>query len=105
MHCRGMVGYNYETTESVAVDGHGCWLQGRLNVSNSSVAQSIWKLVDHHYCPIDWQLDFKSGRWTEATWASRLQYGHLLGVDVKIPWELSRMQHLPQMVYESLQVG
>ena len=99
MHCRGMVGYNYETTESVAVDGHGCWLQGRLNVSNLSVAQSIWKLVDHHYCPIDWQLDFKSGyRWTEATWASRLQYGHLLGVDVKIPWELSRMQHLPQMV-------
>lgn len=98
MHCRGMVGYNYDMAKSVEVDGQGYWLEGRLNASNLPVAQRIWQRVDPYYVPIDWQLDFKSGyRWSEATWAARLRYGHLPGVDVKVPWELSRMQHLPQM--------
>ncbi|HUE95341.1 MAG TPA: heparinase II/III family protein, partial [Longimicrobiaceae bacterium] len=47
------------------------------------------------YDPIDWQVDFKSGyRWSERSWSADLRYGHLDGVDVKVPWELSRFQHL-----------
>ena len=47
------------------------------------------------YDPIDWHLDFKSGyRWESDKWYKRIVYGNLLGVDVKIPWELSRFQHL-----------
>ena len=56
--------------------------------------------------PIDWQLDFKSGyRWSEKIWASRLSYSHLPGVDVKVPWELSRMQHLPQLALRASILG
>jgi hypothetical protein len=52
--------------------------------------------VDHNYTPIDWQLDFKSGfRWSENTWYLDIPFGHKPGVDIKVPWELARMQHLP----------
>lgn len=106
MHCRGMAGYRYDMADLVEVDGNGHWLEGRLNASNLPVAQRIWQRVDPNYVPIDWQLDFKSGyRWSEATWAARLRYGHLLGVDVKVPWELARMQHLPQMALRAGALG
>ncbi|MDC0309234.1 heparinase II/III family protein [bacterium] len=98
MHCRGMAGYRYDMGEQVVPDSRGDWLAGRLNPSNLKTAQRIWQRVDRDCQLIDWQLDFKSGyRWSEKTWATRLTYGHLLGVDVKVPWELSRTQHLPQM--------
>jgi hypothetical protein len=69
-----------------------------MNSANLTRSQQIWRLVDEGYRPIDWQLDFKSGyRWSEATWAADIRFGHLPGVDVKVPWELARMQHLPQL--------
>ncbi len=49
----------------------------------------------HDYEPIDWHIDFKSGyRWNPKTYYRDIKYGHRLGVDVKVPWELSRFQHL-----------
>jgi len=49
----------------------------------------------HHYKPIDWHIDFKSGhRWDLKTYYKDIKYGHRPGVDVKVPWELSRFQHL-----------
>ncbi len=52
------------------------------------------------YIPIDWQKDHKSGfRWTAQQPFNKqiaLSKGKL-GADIKIPWELSRMQHLPQL--------
>jgi hypothetical protein len=45
------------------------------------------------YQPIDWHRDFKSGhRWDPADFFRDCQYGD--GADVKVPWELSRFQHL-----------
>ena len=47
------------------------------------------------YEPIDWHIDFRSGyRWNPKTYYKDIKYGHRLGVDVKVPWELSRFQHL-----------
>lgn len=45
---------------------------------------------------IDWQLDFKSGyRWSEKTFYTDIDYMDLSQpYDVKVPWELSRFQHL-----------
>ncbi|HUG91780.1 MAG TPA: alginate lyase family protein, partial [Planctomycetaceae bacterium] len=78
----------------------GRWLAGRLNRANIGAARDVWRLVDADYEPIDWQLDFKSGwRWSERTWSKRVRYGHLPGVDVKVPWELARMQHLPWLAW------
>lgn len=51
-----------------------------------------------NYVPIDWQLDFKSGfRWNEKTWYMDVPIGKKSGTDIKVPWELSRLQHLPQL--------
>jgi hypothetical protein len=48
-------------------------------------------------------LDFKSGfRWSEAEWYKQIAFvhsGHKPGVDIKVPWELARMQHLPMLAY------
>jgi len=47
------------------------------------------------YEPIDWHIGFKSGyRWNSKTYYKNIKYGHRPGVDVKVPWELSRFQHL-----------
>lgn len=97
MQCRGLLGHSYKMGEAIALDVHGNWLKNRLNSSNIATAMEIWKRIDSDYQPIDWQLDFKSGyRWCEKTWSTRLRYGHLLGVDVKLPWELAGCSICPR---------
>ncbi len=44
---------------------------------------------------IDWRLDFKSGRRWPRRHISRLPVVLGDGSDIKLPWELSRCQHLP----------
>lgn len=60
---------------------------------------------EQDYSPIDWQVDIKSGfRWNKDMWYQQClnTIGTTKGVDIKVPWELSRLQHLPQMaVYAS----
>ena len=51
-----------------------------------------------NYEPIDWQKDFKSGfRWSEKKWYKDQRIAHKPGSDIKVPWELARLQHLPQL--------
>lgn len=99
MQCSGLEGYQFDVKNSqLDIDQAGTWLKGRINKSNFPVSKEVWKRIDADYKPIDWQLDFKSGyRWSENRRSTNLKYGHKLGVDVKVPWELARMQHLPQM--------
>ncbi len=100
MHCRGLEGYRYDMGRLVQSDNAGNWLEGRINSANLVKSQQIWGLVAQDYTPIDWHLDFKSGyRWSEATWYRDIAYGHKLGIDIKVPWELARMQHLPQLAW------
>ena len=44
---------------------------------------------------IDWSKDFKSGRTWPLHQSSLLRVAYEDGSDVKVPWELSRFQHLP----------
>ena len=54
--------------------------------------------VPEGYEPIDWQKDFKSGfRWDEKKWYKDQRIAHKPGSDIKVPWELARLQHLPQL--------
>lgn len=47
------------------------------------------------YLPIDWNSDFKSDyRWNPKTFYADIKFVEIEGVDVKVPWELSRFQHL-----------
>lgn len=93
--CDGVEGIRHPPGPRVGPDRDGDWLAGRINRSNLEQSRRLWRLVDPGYVPIDWQLDFKSGyRWREDTWSADIVFGRLDGVDVKVPWELSRMQHL-----------
>ena len=44
---------------------------------------------------IDWHRDFKSGRSWPPVHVSRIVTSYPDGSDIKVPWELSRFQHLP----------
>ena len=58
---------------------------------------------DGRYTPIDWHIDFKSGyRWHPRTWFMDVPYGHRSGVDIKVPWELSRSHHMVSMSLSGL---
>lgn len=47
------------------------------------------------YQSIDWHTDFKSNySWNPKTFFRSIRYGHVEGVDIKVPWELCRFQHL-----------
>ena len=68
---------------------------------NRNRAKAIYaQITDPAYEPMDWHVDFKSGfGWSPATWGRSIAYGHVPGVDVKVPWELARMQHLAHLAY------
>lgn len=47
---------------------------------------------------IDWHTDTLSGhRWDPATWHAGIDRAPGRGIDIKLPWELGRLQHLPQL--------
>ncbi len=101
MQCRGLEQYHYSMGRIVEPDLNGDWLMERINPANGDESRRIWRMIgDREYTPIDWQLDFKSGyRWDERTWYADIEYGHMPGVDIKVPWELARMQHLPHLAW------
>jgi hypothetical protein len=95
MECRGVGSTRFPARPAVVADSSGDWLEGRLNRSNLRASRDIWRLTDPDYSPIDWQIDFKTGfRWSECTWSADLDFGGVPNVDVKVPWELARLQHL-----------
>jgi hypothetical protein len=109
MECRGLERYRYTMGEPVEADPEGVWLEKRINQANLPESKRIWRLISlppatlastRKYEPIDWHLDFKSGyRWSESTWFLNVPYAHKPGVDVKVPRELARMQHLPHLAW------
>lgn len=75
-------------------------LQSQINSSNFHYSKEVAKNISLNYRPIDWQRDFRSGyRWDSKTYHSKISYGNIPGVDVKLPWELGRLSHLQLLVY------
>ncbi len=69
-----------------------------INSTNRARATALAQHIGEGYERIDWQLDAKSGfRWSERRWHNHIRFGERSGVDVKVPWELSRLQHLPRL--------
>ncbi|MEO5337136.1 MAG: heparinase II/III family protein [Magnetospirillum sp. WYHS-4] len=94
MTCPGFLGIRFPAVPPPA-EGD---LASSLSPGNRGRSQAIRALIGVGYRPIDWQIDFRSGhRWSEAVWHAAQPYGHLPGVDVKVPWELGRLQHLPRL--------
>lgn len=83
----GLQGHHYDMPASAAI-----------NPANRRHAARVQRLITPGYQAIDWHLDLRSGyRWSPLTPSTLIRYGHLPGVDVKLPWELARMQHAPRL--------
>jgi hypothetical protein len=99
-HCRayrGMDGTLYRSDWMPNIDSDGHWLIERLPRGSHRACRAAWQSLDGPYVPLDWQVDVKSGfRWDERRWFRRLPPAPH-GADIKVPWELGRMQHLPQL--------
>ena len=68
------------------------WPQHRQSV------QRLLNQIQGDYTPLDWQVDFRSGwRWDATALGVTSPIGHKPGVDIKLPWELARLQHLPAL--------
>lgn len=66
--------------------------------SNKRISNKIAALIPEGYEQIDWHTDFKSGyHWSPKMWYRDVSHHVREGVDIKVPWELSRMQHLPEI--------
>jgi hypothetical protein len=89
--------------EPFEFDAEGNWLNRIVNKEHLAVSQEYWKIIIQNtpnYQPIDWQKDYKSGyRWSAKVWGkdSRKHSDFIDGADLKAPWELSRLQHLPRL--------
>ena len=91
----GVEGYKYSGL--VFEDGED-WLLKILDEKDYKYSKKIYNLVSKEYVPIDWQKDYKTGyRWTAKEWYRPIKIAKELGVDIKVPWELARMQHLPRL--------
>lgn len=94
---KGLENYRYELPEIVP-DRQGDFLSTLINRKNLKSSLKIWSYLDEEYVPIDWQKDFISGyRWDNDRWYRPQMTADDMGGDIKVPWELSRMQHLPRL--------
>lgn len=92
-------------------------LYQRVPEERQSCIQAADRLCDHVFDllgsgphelgkTIDWHRDFKSGfRWDPAEHYLTVGHGTVSGVDIKMPWELSRCHHLPVLAQAYLLTG
>ena len=106
VRCAGFGGVHFASMPSVVPDEQGGWLAGHVTGPALADSQRIWRLIwqgeyaPRVYEPIDWQCDFRSGyRWDARRHWRNIEIGNVRGADIKVPWELARMQHLPRLAY------
>ncbi len=95
---RGFGGHRHGRPETLPSDWRAA-LAAEVWPGNQPHAAHLLSMIDDDsYRPLDWHMDIRSGyRWSVRTWGASIAYAHLPGVDVKLPWELARLQHLPWM--------
>src|SRR5437867_3737921 len=77
------------------IDKADCVLKHELDLLGSGPINLSALKADTRPGHLPWHVDFKSGAsWSPATYYKNIRYGQIPGVDVKVPWELSRFQHL-----------
>ncbi|MFX1294032.1 MAG: alginate lyase family protein [Promethearchaeota archaeon] len=104
----GIENHKYDRSLKIKnFDKQGLWLEKIVYKSHIKKSKRIWQLIDHDYSQIDWQQDFKSGyRISQRVFSKRISVmGIHLGLDLKIPWELARGQHFPQMAIYAISIN
>lgn len=90
----GFIGHNYSNPLSITNNDH---LLKLLPNEHHNYSLKIRNLISRDYNPIDWFVDFRSGfRW-KCVFYNKIKYGNKVGVDIKVPWELARLQHLLEL--------
>jgi len=87
----GLTEVNYPAKATGIIDTFYQWeLYGQPKTS---------KLTHASYKVIDWHIDFKSGyRWDVSRYYPEARsYVNIFAADIKVPWELSRCQHMPML--------
>ena len=89
----GPVDWTREITTDAAAD----WLADEVDAANLPASRELWRMISPGYRPIDWPRDAKSAyRWSARQWSRDLA-APAAGADIKVPWELARLQHLPRL--------
>lgn len=92
----GFENFQYHSLE-LQTDAEGKFLRVLLPRSCLKRSTEIWRHISGPYSGINWQKDFKSGyQWTPKSWYNPLKIADCNGWDIKVPWELGRLQHLPR---------
>jgi len=93
---KGVEGYKYNMNiNSEEIKKCNLKIRNKVNslFNDSKISVESYRYYD--YESIDWHIDFKSGyRWDKNIWYRKIKVGQLPGVDIKVPWELSRFYHL-----------
>lgn len=91
----GLEGYKYSALV-LDTDKNGDFLGELIPKRNLKKSQQIWKMIEGEYEGIDWQKDFKTGwRWENKMFYHPRKWPEM-GADIKVPWELGRLQHFPR---------
>ncbi|MFA7626418.1 MAG: alginate lyase family protein, partial [Candidatus Kapaibacterium sp.] len=94
----GYEGYKY--CHSIKFSNLENLAEQTISSSNLNYSKKVIKHIGKDYHPIDWQRDFRSGfRWDSKQHYLKLTYGDKHGVDVKMPFELGRLQHFVILFY------
>jgi Heparinase II/III N-terminus/Heparinase II/III-like protein len=95
----GLENHKYDHNLPVSeCDTEGKWLSLVLRSEHLDKSKKIWTIITGDYEPIDWQKDIKSGfRWNAAKWFKDQRDKYYTGADLKMPWEIARFYHLPQL--------
>src|SRR5690606_26564694 len=70
-------------------------IQKNFNPKLVPFSSKCYNLISDNYALINWQKDINNGYEWQWNWYKNIRYGNNNGADIKVPWELGRMQHLP----------
>ena len=68
-----------------------------LPAEHKEFSEKIIAHISNEYKPIDWFVDFRSGYRWGCEYYNKIKYGNNEGVDIKVTWELARLQHIFDM--------
>lgn len=75
------------------------FVSSNIQIALQPECYNVLQNMNESYRKIDWSKDFESDyRWLSNQLASKLRYDQI-GADIKIPWELGRLQYLIVVAY------